>query len=196
MSCPSDHTSTLEVSAPPCSTSGGRPCIWTLTPYPANVVIEYWLSSSPRSACFIRTPRPRSASLNSPVAARRQLSGLMSLWVTPAAWTSATALASASAASMRSFTGRSATLPPGALRSHCASDSPQRSIAVNTASAASRCTSNKNVTRLLFWFRCRCNATSLSTSARIVAPRSPGGSGILLIAAGLRTTDVDPAFSS
>ena len=42
------------------------------------VVMEY-CESLPRSASFMRTPKPRSASLNSPVDARRQLSGLMSL---------------------------------------------------------------------------------------------------------------------
>ena len=68
----------------------------------------------------------------------------------------------------------------------CESDSPQRSIAVNTASLPSKCTPYKNVTRLLFWLRNLCRPTSRSTNARTASLRSPGGSGIRLIAAGLR----------
>ena len=68
----------------------------------------------------------------------------------------------------------------------CESDSPHRSIAVNTASLPSKCTPYKNVTRLLFWLRNLCRPTSRSTNARTASLRSPGGSGIRLIAAGLR----------
>mmetsp|Transcript_3433 Transcript_3433/g.15635 ORF Transcript_3433/g.15635 Transcript_3433/m.15635 type:complete len:363 (+) Transcript_3433:1938-3026(+) len=144
----------------------------------------------------MRTPSPRSASLNSPVDARRQLSGLMSLCTTFAACTSATAATMAAAASTLSRGGKFATLPSGAFDSHCESDSPQRSIAVNTASLPSKCTPYKNVTRLLFWLRNLCRPTSRSTNARTASLRSPGGSGIRLIAAGLRTTVFRPSCSS
>ena len=194
---PRDHTSTAVVNASPRSTSGGRPVICTLTPYPANVVIEYRPDVFPaESASFIRTPKPKSASLNSPVDARRQLSGLMSLCTTLAACTSATAATMAAAASTRSFGFKLATSPSGALESHCDSDSPHRSMAVNTASLPSRCTPYRNVTRLLFWFRNLCRPTSRSTSARTASRRSPGGSGIRLIAAGRRTTVFRPSCVS
>ena len=136
-----------------------------MTPYPANVVIEYRPELFPAtSASFIRTPRPKSASLNSPEDARRQLSGLTSLCTTLAACTSATAATIAAAASTRSFGFKLATSPSGALESHCDSDSPHRSIAVNTASSPSRCTPYKKVTRLLFWFR---NLLKKTTSVKL-----------------------------
>mmetsp|Transcript_4149 Transcript_4149/g.17035 ORF Transcript_4149/g.17035 Transcript_4149/m.17035 type:complete len:235 (-) Transcript_4149:1050-1754(-) len=99
-------------------------------------------------------------------------------------------------ASTRSFGFKLATSPSGALESHCDSDSPQRSMAVNTASLPSRCTPYSKVTRLLFWFRNLCRPTSRSTSERTASRRSPGGSGIRLIAAGRRTTVFRPSRSS
>jgi len=61
---------------------------------------------------------------------------------------------------------------------------PQRSMAVKMASVPSMCTPSMNVTRADFSLRWRCSDTSRSMSARTLWPRSPGGSGMRLMAAG------------